>query len=582
MARRFRVLLIFAALTAVPAAAQVWLKTRTLSGPADRRRTPLLRKSAGRSHILVELDAKPDVRTIRMWRLRGIRVVGQAPPRGLMLSVPDGVDPGQFGVRWAARLSAEDKVSALVGAGEEAPGAYVVEFYPDVDMTLGRELVGETGMQIQEHPDLVANQLLVLGSTDQIAGLAAWDEVAYVFPASLDLLAGNHVLGCAGALGNAGLIGQYVKVSQGWSGSAQGVVLSYVLSTLTSKVPASTVQSEVVRALNEWARYAPLFFQPGTSATAPRTITIQFASGQHGDGYNFDGPGGTLAHSFYPAPPNVESIAGDMHFDADENWSNPQQLDLYSVALHEAGHALGLGHSDKAGSVMYPYYRLNAQLSNDDIAGIRAIYSASTATPPPALSVTVTSPNAAAVKVTTSSIAISGTVTGISGTAQVSWRSNQGPSGQASGSSVWSIPVVPLNNGTNIVTVTAFDSGGNIASRVVTVTRQTAGNPTSPAPPPPTPPSPPAPPSGSPPSLKIASPAFSIISTSAATMTFSGTASADTTAVTWINSTGFSGTATGTAAWTANIPLMVGTNTITVKAYNAAGSSWRSVTVVRR
>jgi hypothetical protein len=33
-----------------------------------------------------------------------------------------------------------------------------------------------------------------------------------------------------------------------------------------------------------------------------------------------------------------------MHFDADEAWENPQKIDLYSVALHEAGHALGLGH----------------------------------------------------------------------------------------------------------------------------------------------------------------------------------------------------------------------------------------------
>src|SRR5207302_9905095 len=140
------------------------------------------------------------------------------------------------------------------------------------------------------------------------------------------------------------------------------------------------------------------------------------------------GPGGVLAHTFYPAPPNAEPIAGDMHFDADEAWDNRQKIDLYSVALHEAGHALGLGHSDKPGAVMYPYYRLNAQLANDDIAGIRAIYSAANAAPtPPPLAVTVTVPAASAVTVTTSSIAMSGTVNGGAENPQVTWNSNHGP-----------------------------------------------------------------------------------------------------------------------------------------------------------
>ena len=229
-------------------------------------------------------------------------------------------------------------------------------------------------------------------------------------------------------------------------------------------------------------------------------MDILFARGSHGDGYPFDGAGGTLAHTFYPAPPNPEPIAGDMHLDTDEPWRSGANVDLYSVALHEAGHALGLGHSDRPGTVMYPYYKLATGLTDDDIAGIRALYGSNVPSTPPA-------------------------------------------------------PPTPT--------------------------------PT-PAPPPvPTPTPAPAPTPGdiTPPSLQIRTPGFTIASTSASSIAVSGTASDNVAvaAVKWTNSTGGSGVAAGTSSWSANIPLLVGTNVITVRVYDAAGNSaWRALTVVRR
>ena len=94
----------------------------------------------------------------------------------------------------------------------------------------------------------------------------------------------------------------------------------------------------------------------------------------------------TLAHAYQPGT-EAEfgldgTIGGDTHFDVAKTWvDNPLdtsgngQYDFFTVALHELGHSLGLGHSSVSGSVMEPTYAgARRSLHADDIAGIQAIY----------------------------------------------------------------------------------------------------------------------------------------------------------------------------------------------------------------
>ena len=88
-------------------------------------------------------------------------------------------------------------------------------------------------------------------------------------------------------------------------------------------------------------------------------IRINFFKKYHGDNFAFDGRSNQLAHAFYPS--NNE-LGGDMHFDLDEIWTvnddRYEGTDLFYVAVHELGHALGLDHDTvDEDSIMYESYK---------------------------------------------------------------------------------------------------------------------------------------------------------------------------------------------------------------------------------
>ncbi|XP_036417883.1 matrix metalloproteinase-20 [Colossoma macropomum] len=149
-------------------------------------------------------------------------------------------------------------------------------------------------------------------------------------------------------------------------------VISYRVGRYTSDLPVTTVDSLIASALDVWAKASPLRFFRSHSQQAD--IVVEFATRNHGDSFPFDGPRGTLAHAFDPG----EGIGGDVHFDDDELWTaGSNGFNLYLVAAHEFGHALGLRHSQNPESLMYPTYKLRKPhnlLSSEDIININTLY----------------------------------------------------------------------------------------------------------------------------------------------------------------------------------------------------------------
>jgi hypothetical protein len=558
------------------------LKTGDLSRPisfSDYLTDGALHFRAGQAHYLLAFNGPVGQDQVDLLTQAGAKIVAYVPDNSVMIAAPDTFNPNGLNIEFATRLRPEQKRS---------PGTTltsVVEFHPDVDPADASALLTSAGLTILSHPDLAPNHFLVLGSTD---GLEQWDEVDYIFPASPDLINGVHVYTCAAIVSGKAIAPMYVTVGHGWpSNGLSGITLQYTFSNLTTKVSSALTVQELTRALNQWPKYANVHFTPGLNPQAPTTVAIKFAEFDHGDGYPFDGPGGILAHTFFPVPTNPEPIAGDMHFDASEDWSVGADTDIYTVALHEAGHALGLGHVTAVTALMYPYYRLGEEITNDDIAGVQALYGppngSQPSDPTPAnptaslISLTIQNPSGTNLQTDSATEAISGIVSNAVGSPTVSWQTDHGQAGVATGTSAWSIAAVPLLTGQNTITVSAIDDAHQTAAQALQITRATTV--VTPPPPPPA-----SGPDTVPPTLSLQSPSSTIVQTNQSTITVAGAASDNVgvAKVTWQNTILGSGTATGTTNWSASIAVYPGTNTLIIRAYDAAGnSSWRSITVVR-
>lgn len=180
--------------------------------------------------------------------------------------------------------------------------------------------------------------------------------------------------------GNAWPDPRVVTISFVPDGTDLGGVSSNLNAAFNSNPYLGDWQNEILRAAQSWTQATNINFVLVSDNGAPiGSGAYQQGAPTFGDirigGYDFGSS--SLASAVFPPPGTNFSAAGDIEF----NTASPYSMigsgfDLYTVAVHEFGHALGLDHSTVTTAQMYPIYNaVKTALTSDDIAGIRNIYS---------------------------------------------------------------------------------------------------------------------------------------------------------------------------------------------------------------
>jgi hypothetical protein len=157
-----------------------------------------------------------------------------------------------------------------------------------------------------------------------------------------------------------------------WNGNPLGTAGGNVTWSVDGTVPAS-FENDLAQAFR-WSDYGNITF---TRVASSANITFTYG--------NIDGPlnvAGRATTSFNPANGRINSV--NIILDSSENWtedaggvatSSLSGVRLSTVALHEVGHGIGLGHIESEPAIMNSVSSPAVNtLQASDIEGVQAIY----------------------------------------------------------------------------------------------------------------------------------------------------------------------------------------------------------------
>jgi len=141
--------------------------------------------------------------------------------------------------------------------------------------------------------------------------------------------------------------------------------LTYFIHNCPSTVACDVAHQAIHQAFDMWDDISAINFSE-VSNVSDADIELRWTLNDP----DFGTRGDTLAFAYFP------DYGGDIYFDDAERWTvfDGGDTDLFVVAAHEIGHAIGIDHSDDTNSIMFPYSGGVSVLGSDDIEAIHRLY----------------------------------------------------------------------------------------------------------------------------------------------------------------------------------------------------------------
>lgn len=140
------------------------------------------------------------------------------------------------------------------------------------------------------------------------------------------------------------------------------------LVTFASPITATAFRDATRAAFSVWEKLAAIDFVE-IADTLESNIRLGWS--------NIDLRGNTLATATWRYA-STTLVEAEIEFDRDEAWrptsATATSPNFYATAVHEIGHAIGLGHADDRTSIMYPYQTNVTTPSVADIQAVQSLY----------------------------------------------------------------------------------------------------------------------------------------------------------------------------------------------------------------